>query len=492
LIFRQALVGGKEKHSQNFAGDGRTPVLRLSLTDRRVTADGRPLVLSPAFFQLYCLLAYERACGRDRFVTVRDVRRLSRWGRATLDSIGKHIHRHVRQARRAGWDLIESPPREATKLFRLKETDVAFDVPLSAVGSFLGLDLAVWGASSPWPGGHSPATDRMVRFSWAMVRARMELERGEFAAARSMIEEAGRVEGLRPRDRVVLLLLHSSLLEHEGRFDEAMAEAQGALSLCRAQGVDYLTQARACIRVGFLAAMLRQPRQYHEARDRYLEAQRLLEGSQHLVELSQIATGLGHLARRTQDLDEALAYFVRALEYATAEAWGWGVQAGLFNLGLVWAERGDALRDQRARRAAYLEARAWLERAVEFTDRTGIGRYSSEGLSVLAHVLLRLGQGRAAVDWAKAALHRARAVQNRKSRAVALETLGEALCAVGARGEGIRALQEAHSEYEAMGFEPDARRVQRLMAQAGGRRAGLESRPSSGQADRGGHGQPKG
>lgn len=464
-------------------------MIRLSLTDRQVTVDGRPLVLSPAFFQLYCLLAYERACGRDRFVTVRDVRRLSRWGRATPDSIGKSIHRHVRQARRTGWDLIESPPREATKLFRLKDARVAFDAPLSAVESFLGLDLAVTSPSSPWPGGRSPAVDRMFRFSWAMVRARMELERGDFATARSMIGEAERVEERSPRDLILLLLLTSSLLEHEGRFDEALAKAQEALSMCRAHGVDHLTHARACIRVGFLGAMLRQPHRYGEARERYLEAQRLLEGSQHLAELSQIATGLGHLARRAQDLDGALAYFVRALQYAMAEAWGWGIQAGLFNLGLVQAERGDSLRDPRARQAAYLEARAWLERAVEFTDRTGIGRYSSEGLSVLAHVLLRLGQGRSAVDWATAALDRARAVKNRKSQAVALETLGEALCAVGLRAEGIRALREAHCAYGAMGFEPDARRVEHLIAEARGRRGAASLDRDGSQVNRGWHDQ---
>ncbi|MDR7521605.1 MAG: hypothetical protein QN168_03980 [Armatimonadota bacterium] len=452
-------------------------MLRLSLTDRRVTAEGRPLALSPAFFQLYCLLAYERASGRDRFVTVRDVRRLSRWGRATPDSIGKSIHRHVRRAQRAGWDLIESPPRAATKLFRLKDAHVVFDTPLSAVESFLGLDLAVTTPSYPWPGGRSPAVDRMFRFLWAMVRARMELERGDLVRARSMIEEAERVEGQRPRDRILLLLLTSSILEHEGRFDEALAKAQDALAMCRAHGGDYLTLARACIRVGFLGAMLRQPHRYGEARDLYLEAQRLIEGSQHLIELSQIATGLGHLARRAHDLDDALAYFIRALEYAAAEAWGWGIQAGLFNLGLVQAERGDSLQDQRARQAAYLEARAWLERAVEFVDRTGIGRYSSEGLSVMAHVLLRLGRGRAAVVWARAALDRARAVQNRKSRAVALETLGEALCAIGDRAEGIRALREAYSEYGAMGFEPDARRVLHLIAEARSRRRGGKPRP---------------
>ncbi|MDR7543398.1 MAG: tetratricopeptide repeat protein [Armatimonadota bacterium] len=444
-------------------------MLRLSLTDRQVTADGRPLALSPAFFQLYCLLAYERACGRERFVTVRDVRRLSRWGRATPDSIGKSVHRHVRRAQRAGWDLIESPPRAATKLFRLKDAHVVFDAPLSAVESFLGLDLAVTTPSSSWPGGRSPAVDRMFRYPWAMVRARMELEPCDFAAARSLIGDAERVEGRPPRDRILLLLLTSSLLEQEGRFHEALAKAHDALSMCRAHGVDHLTHARACIRVGFLGAMLRQPHRYGEARDRYLEALRLLEGSQHLAELSQIATGLGHLARRAGDLDGALAYFVRALEYATAEAWGWGIQAGLFNLGLVQAERGDSLQDQRACRAAYLEARTWLERAVEFVGRTGIGRYSSEGLSVLAHVLLRLGQGRSAVAWARAALDRARAVRNRKSQAAALETVGEALCAIGARAEGIRALQDAYSEYGAMGFEPDARRVERLIAEARGR-----------------------
>jgi hypothetical protein len=95
-------------------------MIRISITDRLVLVGERELRLTPKFFRLYCLLAYQRAAGRDCFVTCRGIHRLQGWGRASVASIGKEIHRHIRQMLKAGWDLVESPPRGTTKAFRLR------------------------------------------------------------------------------------------------------------------------------------------------------------------------------------------------------------------------------------------------------------------------------------------------------------------------------------------------------------------------------------
>lgn len=423
-------------------------MIAISLSRCQIALDGQPLRLSPQFFQLYCFLAYARACGRTGYVTARDIRRLSRWNRASLDSVGKAIHRHVGQMRRAGMGLIESPSRATTRLFGLNVSadEISFDAPLAEVRSHLGLDLAV-------PDRSPEAVERALRFSWAVVRARLELERGNFRGARAAIEEAECAPCLSPRNRAELLLLWSSLLEHEGKPQEALRKAERALTADVGQALDYLTQARVHIRLGFLGSMLRQPELYPQAKAQYQKAQTLLEGSRHFMELSQIATGLGHLARRENDLQSALAYFLAALEYAVEEGWGWGIQAGLFNLGLVQAERGDALKEKQAERAAYQQAQLWMERAIEFTNGTGIGRYSSEALGVLSHALLQQGKGAAAVRWARSALERARSTGNTKSEAVALEALGQALTAVGMTVEARDALRAALAAYRRLGFE---------------------------------------
>lgn len=323
----------------------------------------------------------------------------------------------------------------------------------------LGLDLAV-------PDRSPEAIERALQFSWAVVRARLEMERGNFPGARAAIEEAECAPCQSPRNRVELLLLWSSLLEHEGKPQEALRKAERALTADVGQALDYLTQARVHVRLGFLGSMLRQPERYPQAKTQYRQAQTLLESSRHFTELSQIATGLGHLARRANDLQSALAYFLAALEYAAEEGWGWGIQAGLFNLGLVQAERGDALKEKPAKRSAYQQAQLWVERAIEFTNSTGIGRYSSEALGVLSHALLQQGKGAAAVRWARAALERARSTGNTKSEAVALEALGAALKAVGATAGAREALSAALAAYRQLGFDPDAERVARMIAAA--------------------------
>lgn len=441
-------------------------MVRVFVSDRRVEVDGQPLRLSPQQFQLYCLLAYERASGRDRFLSVRDIRRLPLWGRASLSSVGKSVHRHVGRMRRAGLSLIESPPRATTELFRLRAAseDVSFNVPLPEVRGYLGLDLAV-------PECRREAAEQAFAFSWAMVRARLELEKGNFRRVRAALEQAGRLSPQQPRDQIEALLAWSRLLEQEGQPQEALRRAQQALALSMRQAVDYLTQARLHIRLGFLGTMLRQPHLYQQAKAHYAQAHRLLEGSRHPEELAQIATGLGHLARREHDLDTALSHFLAALDLATSEGWTWGIQAGLFNLGLVQAERGDASRDRRARREAYRQARLWLERAVEFTETTGVGRYSSEALGVLSHVLLQEGKASAAADYARLALARAWSTGNKKSQAVAHEALGQVLLAMGKGRDANDTLKASHAIYCRLGFEPDARRVARLI-EAPGRQAG--------------------
>jgi tetratricopeptide (TPR) repeat protein len=432
-------------------------MFRVSIADREAAVDGRAIRLSPQFFQLYCFLAYERACGRDHFLTVGAIHLLPAWRRARLESIGKSIHRHNATRGRVGQALIESPPRASTKLFRLRvpPADISFDAALAEVRDFLGLDL-LQSAGSP------EAVAQGFRFAWAVIRARLDLERGNLVRARAALEEAEKLPRLNQREQVQTLLLRSTLLEQGGQPLAALAAAAQAFAITQ-EGMDYLTQARARIRLGFLGSMLRQPERYPQAKRHYLQAHRLLNGSRHFIELAQIATGLGHLARREGDLDTAVSYFVKSLEYAAAEGWAWGIQAGLFNLGLVHAERADVLGESARQRAAYRHAQFWLERAIEFTETTGVGRYSSEALGVLSHVLLQQGQGAAAVRWARLALERARTAENKKSEAVALEALGQALLATGSE-DALKVLAQACGAYRQLGFEPDAQRVAQLAA----------------------------
>ena len=106
----------------------------------------------------------------------------------------------------------------------------------------------------------------------------------------------------------------------------------------------------------------------------------------------------------------------------------------------------------------------WLQRAIEFTNSTGVGRYSSEALGVLSHVLLQLGKGAAAIRWARTALERARSTGNKKSEAVALEALGRALKKMGMNQDARSVLETSCATYRELGLEPDAERIAVLVA----------------------------
>lgn len=429
-------------------------MIRISLANREISVGNRRLRLTPKFFQLYCLLAYHRAAGRERFLTCRDVHRLSRWNGTSLASVGKAIHRHVREMRRTGRNLIESPHGRTTHLFRLRHAsgEISFDLALPDVRAFLGLDLVV-------PETSPEEVERVVRFATALTRARLEFEKGRLREARAALEEADRTGSCLVRERMQHLVWWSRVLEREGDYGRALAYAQEAASLCDHPGSDYLTAARALIWLGHLGWMSREPGLLRRARAHYLRAQAYLEGTPHFQELAQIATGLGHLARREADWSGAHSYFLSALRYAAAEGWAWGIQAALCNLGIACAERGDRIRDRAARDAAFREAQRWEERCIAFADETGVGHDSTEAVSLLSGILLKRGKGADAIRWARVALERARASGNPKSEAFALESLGQVLTAVGRVTDGHEHLRAAAGLFARLGREDDLQRV---------------------------------
>lgn len=424
--------------------------LHLSLRDRSIRLGDRSLRLSAQFFDLCCLLAYERLRGTRSFVTSRDIHRLPRWRQTTPTSIGKEIHRHVKAMKATGIELIESPARGATKLFRLKvpASEVSFDVPLPEVRTYLGLDLVVDVSSD--------AIEEVVRFSTALAFAEAALERGHLSEVQRALEEAGSVGPRIVRERVQLMLLRARFLERQGKYREALGDAEEASQLCVRSGTDYLTAAQAHIIVGWMA---RSNRDYSKTKAHYAEAHKVLESSRHFRELGQIARGLGHLARVEGDLVAARCHFLASLEYAYADGRAWDIQATLFNLGLVETERGDAIRDRGTREAVYLGAQRWVERCIEFTEKTGVGRDSGEAEALLSRVLLGLRRPKGAVSWATRALEIARGANNKKSEAAALACLGQALAASGSKADATPKLLAASAIYRELGYESEAQRL---------------------------------
>jgi len=90
-----------------------------------------------------------------------------------------------------------------------------------------------------------------------------------------------------------------------------------------------------------------------------------------------------------------------------------------------------------------------------------VGRDSTEAVSILAEVLLKLGQPDAALHWATVALQRARAAGNRKSEALALECLGRSCRALGRHEAAQAYLRDARTIYAELGRNEDALRIQK-------------------------------
>ncbi|MDR7532933.1 MAG: hypothetical protein QN183_07235 [Armatimonadota bacterium] len=361
--------------------------MRIALADRQIYVEGRRLHVSPKFFQLYCRLALERAQGRLEFLALREIHRLPAWSRGSLASVGKEVSRHARRMRAAGWDLLESPPRKATHLVRLQPrvVQVEFDRPLAEVRAWLGLDLRA-------AGGDPHQAERAFELAAALAAARAALERGALHQARAALARAEQAGPDDVRDRVLVALWWSRLLDREGHDAEALARASEAEALCAASGVDHLTCARVQIWIGHLGWRSGRANLLAAARAHYRCAQDLLGAAPHFAELAEIAIGLGHVARLERDWPSATAYLRGALRYATADGWAWGIQAAAYYLGLVCAEHAEHVEDPGSRSRLYREARDWAERCIRLAGEAGVDAATAEAESLLADLRAKLGQ----------------------------------------------------------------------------------------------------
>jgi tetratricopeptide (TPR) repeat protein len=430
-------------------------MLSLSLADRVIRFGHSRLELTERLFELYCFLGYRRSQGLTGYASCSEIRRLPAWAATRPESIGKDIYRHVGVMRRRGCCLIESPPRAATKLFRLVDVPLVFDRPLPEVRGFLGLDLSL--PQDP------REIKREMEFGMALATAGSAFERGWLGEARAALETAQRLVPVDVRKQVHLLIQWSRLLEREGDYAGALEHTRRAVQLANDAAADYLTLTRALIASGRLTWLSRRTELYDEGLRCYARAQRLLEGSRHFMELSQIATGFGHLARRRQRWRDAIAHFLVGFEYAATDTWAWGIEASLFNLGVTYAEWADRIRRPAEQKTAYEQARAWLEICERFSKATGVGSDATEGQAALAHVLVKLGNGDAALQAARRALEGARRVGNRRSEAVALTCLGQSLAAVGDNTAALAVLREAQTIYAEIAFAADVERVERMI-----------------------------
>lgn len=446
---------GHPRHPRATSGSPET--LQVCLRSHELRLGGRRLGLTPKFLDLYAFLALQRLAGNPRFFTAADIRALPSWSQAKPASVGKEIRRHVIQARRRGWHLIESPPGALTQLFRLavEAEAVAFDVPPGEVRAHLLLEAAE-------PAGLEDAEARYVTGA-ALAQAEWALELGRLDEAAAALARAAEGAERQVRDQVQVRVLRARVLEVQGQARSALAEAEEAVRVAEARGADYLTAARAHITHGWLLGVMRQWEAAHAA---YVRARQRLQGTRHYRELGAIFRGLGHLARARGEWDAAAAHFLCAFEYAAADGRPWDARAALYHLGLVETERADWTVEPEGREDGYRRARRWVERCLDVVRQTGCGADAGEAEALLSHIALALRQPAEAARWAREALHAANRAGNPHSQAAALASLGQTLLAVGSAEEAVAPLREAADLYEALGLSHEADRLRHIVRTA--------------------------
>ncbi len=152
-----------------------------------------------------------------------------------------------------------------------------------------------------------------------------------------------------------LLYLSGLAAQYRGEWDEAGIAYRKALELC-AEGHEVLS-AKINYQLGMLAATRRS---YGEAKARYEQALRAVEGTQESSMLARVYNGLGVVCANTAMQDQAKEYYTRAL--AAAEQTGdLGMVARIYNnLGVTLAiQSGDiSLQEAHVHRGLELARRA--------------------------------------------------------------------------------------------------------------------------------------
>src|SRR5690606_33950379 len=179
----------------------------------------------------------------------------------------------------------------------------------------------------------------IFRLRCDVIRARIHLYRGEYAAAAFILDDALALVGTlhEPRLKADLLGHHAMLMARTHAYDEAERSLERASALY-ADLHDVRGLAECANLMGQIAAEVGQ---IPHAIQSFEQAYHLFRENQNFAEMVRPLNNLGVLMCRIQRYNESVAYLKRALEGAQRYGYPMIVIASLRNLGRTYVEMGE-------------------------------------------------------------------------------------------------------------------------------------------------------
>jgi len=443
----------------------RPPGVMIRVHERVVTAsDGFRYPLTNRFFFLYLLLAWQRRMPNapdDGFVWCDLIRRLPYWEKNGLESTGKQIRRHILQMERQGRNLLEWRERiKGPFRLALPPDAIRFDVATAEVRRLLDMPL------SQGPG-RPQGAEALYGFVQAICRGNDAFDAGDLDLARGLYEKTlGMAQT--PEQEVTALQWLGRTLERQSQYQRARGLYVRAVRLQRQHPeLDDLTMGRTHLLLGWLE--YRQGK-HAGARNQYFRALDLGRGRRDDWLLGNVYNGLGLLARRDEDYQEALTLFRTGLDYWCRINYSYGIQAVYANIGIVHKAWGDHLRGHHlpdCAKGQYRQATEWLSRCIDFAASARLGEDTSIAQAVLADVHLELGEMGRAWAMAHAAREAAERAGNHLDLAEAILMLGRLHAAGGDRGKAVQFLQDAAARFQQLGHVGRADRIAQQLGALG-------------------------
>jgi hypothetical protein len=436
---------------------GRDLGLMIRVHQRLVTAsDGFRYPLTNRFFFLYLLLAWQRRMPHapdDGFVWCDLIRRLPYWEKNSLQSIGKQIRRHVLQMEQQGRNVIECRERiKGPFRLALPPSAIRFDVAQGEVRHLLDKTFSLG------PGRPENAA-ALYGFVQMMCQGNDAFDAGELDVALGLYEKALGLAQT-PEQEVTALQRLGRTLERQAQYLRARELYLRAVRLQRQHPeLDDSTMARTYLFLGWLEY---RQENYARTRDHYHRALNLARGRHDDWLLGNIFNGLGLLAKREEDFQEALTLLRAALDYWCRANYAYGIQAAYANIGMVYKRWGDHLRDHHLKDQAHIQYRAaieWLYRHMDFAASARLGRDRSLPQAVLADVHLELGETDRAWAMAHAARETAERAGNQLDLADAILMVGNLHVTAGEMEQGRRLLEEAMARLQQVGQIERAKKI---------------------------------
>lgn len=413
--------------------------LSIRLKDRQVRFDGRDVVLSRRFFELYCLLALQRRTAPTKqggFVDPEQIVQLPSWTKNSVLSVGKQIRRQMQKTQRQGLNLIEAQ-QKVKGPFRLSlpANRVHLDVTDDKLISSLGLSRSVSRLSATDQGRFYDFADR----AW---RADLALNDGKLARAKEYWRLASEIAVL-PHHRILAVSNLVRILERLGDYEEALRVFKDCLGSLRKvkEDVDW-AEAKLLVAGAWLH---RRTGNRPQAEKMFRKALAIAKGHREHRLLGDIYNGLGLLHQDRGQWHEALRLYDAGLESFVLAGASYGMQGIYYNIGRTYGLLGNQFWDAGYKEQArdyYRLAVGWVQQCMTLAQRLEIADDTSDDNVFLAYLYRKLGKLQRAVEAASQANRNAERAGNQRCMALSYNQMAKAYALRGETDQVMAILKE--------------------------------------------------